>query len=273
VTAEFQAPEVIEITPELAREWLGFNTRNRPMRARTVSAYAWDMLSGNWQWNGESIKFAADGTLLDGQHRLNAITEAGITVRMLVIRGLPGETQDTVDGGVKRKFSDVLALRGERLAVGLAALTRRVAIWEATGMVAGRSAHAPTNSQMLQVLEKYPWLREVAASSALTAAKCDLPASIIGFCTWRFNGLPDAADDVTFFFQRLADFQGLTKGDPIYELRKASESSRSVRGERSEVYLTAITIKAWNAYRDGRQVGLLTFKPGGARPEKFPEPK
>ena len=262
--------QLVEITPEMAHDWLGFNTHNRPLRGRTVAAYAADMKNGDWQWNGESVKFAADGVLLDGQHRLAAVAEAGVTVSMLVVRGLPGHTQDTVDGGVKRKFSDVLSLRGEKSAMGLAAVIRRVAVWESVGTVAGRSNLAPTNAQMLQVLEKYPWLRELNNSASLTAAKCDLPASIICFCMWLFTSCPDADEDITFFFQRLADFQGLEKGDAIYELRKTLESSRSVRGERSEVFLTAITIKAWNSFRAGKPVGLLSFKSGGARPEKFP---
>lgn len=270
MTTEIQAPEIVDITPELAREWFGFNTHNRPLRQRTVSAYAWDMLSGNWQWNGESVKFAADGTLLDGQHRLAAIAEAGVTVRMLVIRGLPGDTQDTVDGGVKRRFSDVLALRGEANAHALAAIVRRVASWEG-GSIVSRSTATFSNARLLQVLEQYPDLRAVARAAHTVSAKAELPSSIVGFCMWLFGGLKDADEDVRFFFDRLVDFQGLQKGDAIYELRKTLESSRSVRGERSEVFLTAITIKAWNAFRSGKQVGLLSFKTGGARPEKFPE--
>lgn len=264
--------QLTDITPDMARDWLGFNTHNRPLRARTVAAYAADMKNDAWQWNGESVKFAADGVLLDGQHRLAAIAEAGVTVRMLVVRGLPGDAQDTVDGGVKRKFSDVLALRGEKNAVALSAIIRRVTVWETAQTVTGRSNLAPTNSQMLQVLDRNPWLREVASLSSQIAVKCDLPASIIGFCTWLFSSCKDADEDIEFFFQRLADFQGLSKGDAIYELRKTLESSRSVRGQRSEVFLTAITIKAWNGFRAGKPIGVLRFSAGGAHPEKFPEP-
>lgn len=32
-----------------------------------------------------------------------------------------------------------------------------------------------------------------------------------------------------------------------------------------------VMIKAWNAYREGRSVGLIRFKSGGAKPEAFPE--
>ena len=33
-----------------------------------------------------------------------------------------------------------------------------------------------------------------------------------------------------------------------------------------------LVIKAWNAYRNGDELRLLRFKPGGANPEKFPMP-
>ncbi len=32
----------------------------------------------------------------------------------------------------------------------------------------------------------------------------------------------------------------------------------------------AITVKAWNAYRDGRELRLLKWSPGGSSPEPFP---
>ena len=51
--------ELVTVTPDMAHDWLGFNTHNRPIRSRTIAAYAADMTAGSWQWNGESIKFAA----------------------------------------------------------------------------------------------------------------------------------------------------------------------------------------------------------------------
>lgn len=261
--------ELVEVTPDLAHEWLGYNTHNRKLRDRVVIAYAADMAAGDWQWNGESIKFATDGTLLDGQHRLAAVTLANVTVPMLVVRNLPNQIQDTVDGGAKRKFADVLSLRGEHSAPLLAAVTRRVTAWEAGYRKAG-AAFAPTNAQLLATLEKYPHLRDITNSAHRVSTGCGLPGSLCGFGMWLFSQIDPA--DADFFFDRLHDGQNIAKGDPIYELRRAVDGSRSVRGERSSTYLTAILIKAWNAYREGVTVGLLTYRPGGSRPERFPEP-
>lgn len=262
--------ELIDVTPELAREWLGFNTHNRKLRERAVNAYAGDMRDGAWRWNGETIKFASDGALLDGQHRLAAIALAEITLPMLVVRGLPNETQETIDGGAKRTFADVLALRGESNTSALAAITRSVMLWE-TGVRRSAGARATTNAQLLKTLEKYAWLRDVARDSCQVSRDCGLPPSIVGLCWWLFQQLDD--EDAEFFFRRLADGQNLAEANPIYELRRTIRASQTVRGERSATFLTAITIKAWNAYRDGAKVRVLTYRPGGANPERFPEPR
>src|SRR5258708_40094679 len=120
--------QLIDVTPRLARDWLGFNSRNRNIRQRVVLAYAADMAAGDWRWNGESIKFAADGTLLDGQHRLAAVAESEATVPMPVVRRLKGEAQETVDGGAKRKLGDVPKLGRRQAPAALAAILRQVLV-------------------------------------------------------------------------------------------------------------------------------------------------
>lgn len=267
ITARF-----IIVTPELARQWLAGNTHNRHLRARRIGPLVADMTSGAYMLNGETIKRGADGTLLDGQHRLAAIAESGIAQELLVVEGLEGPAQETTDIGIKRNFSDVLALRGEKDAFTLAAVCRRVTIWEAGGRaLTGAGNIAPTPAQMLVTLHRYPGLRSVTRMAMNVSVHCDMPASHLGLGIWLFAAIDE--DDCDHFFARLADGQALVKGDPIYELRRALAESRNVKGRRSETYLTAIMIKAWNAYRAGSRIAFLTFKPGGARPEAFPEPQ
>ena len=73
------------ITPKTAEKYLEQNTNNyRRMNRNKVSIYARDMKNGSWQTNGEAIKFNKRGELVDGQHRLKAIMEADVPVKMLV---------------------------------------------------------------------------------------------------------------------------------------------------------------------------------------------
>lgn len=259
---------LVHVTPEIAEDWLGRNTRNRNIRQNKVKAYAADIADGSWKLNGETIKIAVDDTIIDGQHRLLGIVEAEAAAEMLVVYGLPPIAQETVDGGIKRNLADVLHLRGEKYPNVLASVLRRATTWEAGFRRAG--TFTPTVTQMLRTLEKYPWLRDTAQAADRTARSCDLPPSVIGLGIWLFSQIDEPESE--FFFARLADGQSLVSGDPIYELRKAADASKSVRGQRSETYLTAILIKAWNAHIAGNSIGVLTFRAGGSRPEKFPEP-
>lgn len=78
---------IVEVSPELAKEWLKSNTFNRKVSQSTVNRYARDMASGNWRLNHQGIAFDGQGVLVDGQHRLEAISKSGATVRIMVTWG------------------------------------------------------------------------------------------------------------------------------------------------------------------------------------------
>lgn len=262
--------EEVLVTPAVAEAWLAKNSRNRNLRESHARSYAEDMAAGDWRWTGETIKFSATGELLDGQHRLRGVVIAGVPIRFLVVRGLDQEAQEDIDHGIPRKFHDVLTLRGEINASALAAIVRRVHAWNEGKRRNINTGGGHTTAQMLRTLEKHPELRDVAARANAFARHCDLPASVLGLSLWLFDGIDP--DDSEFFFDRLCDGQGMLKGDPVYELRRTLETRRTARGERSQTYLLAVTIKAWNAYRNGDTVGLYRWRPGGSKPEQFPEP-
>lgn len=263
--------EQVNVTPDIAQQWLALNRHNRSLRERQAALYAIDMQNGDWRWTGETIKFAADGSLLDGQHRLRAVVIADVTLPFLIVRGLDAEAQEDVDRGLPRKFYDVLKLRGEINSAELAALVRRVTAWE-NGYRRGLSRGAFTVAQMIRTLEAHPELRDFTRDGKRIAFGSDLTASIVAFAWWITARLDE--EDAAFFFERFADGQSLVKGDPIYELRKAIRLMKeNFRGSHSETYRLAVVFKAWNAYRDGETVGQLRWRAGGAKPEAFPEPR
>jgi len=268
--------KVVAVTPAMAERWLEeSNTHNRNLRENAVDSYARDMLAGNWAENGESIKFAEDGTLLDGQHRLWAVAQSGATVRLLVATGLERGTQETMDDGRKRTLADALTLRGEHNAVALASVLRRALMWE-QGQRRNTGAYTPTNTECLQFLEKHPEARESADVSKSLRAPTKLPSSVIGVTHWVFTRIDK--EDADWFFKHLGTGAIADQFHPILTLRKkagdiADEAKRRGGGRVPEDVLLAFVIKAWNAYREGSQLKVLRFKPGGANPEQFPTPK
>jgi hypothetical protein len=264
--------ELMDITPDLARKWLTENnTHNRNVRPRIVSGYAADMLAGNWVQDGQSIKFSREEVLLDGQHRLTAIAESGVTIRMLVVRNLPGDAQEVMDTGAKRTLGDVLKLRGEKNYVAIASVLMRAVLWQDGARRTIRSTNRPTHRQLLMFLEQHPEIRRSAEIGSRVRNVMRISPGTAGLCHWLFNRIDGS--DCAFFFARLTDGAGLVPGDPIYALRRSVENTARDKGRRPEEYVTALVIKAWNAYRDGQELKLIAYRPGGAAPEDYPEPK
>lgn len=99
--------ELVKVTPEIAKVWLQTNTNNRPLRMRWVNEIANAIRRGEFQLTHQGIAFDISGVLLDGQHRLAAIAEAGIAVDLMVTWGAPPQTFQVLDIGQKRTVSFV----------------------------------------------------------------------------------------------------------------------------------------------------------------------
>ena len=266
---------VVDVTPELAEKWLAHNTHNRNPKRSKSAQYADDMTYGRWSFNGEPIQFADDGTLLNGQNRLLAVVESGITVPFVVVWNLPFEAQDDMDTGALRKFSDVLTMKGEVNTATLASLIRFCKSWETGDVRSAMFAGNLSISSGLRYLDRNPEMRELT-NWAMNHRAGPLSPTLMGGLYWACSRVDDdhALEDAEFFFDRLVDGQGLLQTDHIYILRKALET-RATAGSstrRTRSMAAALTIKAWNAYRDGEPINVLSWRQGGANPESFPEP-
>src|SRR5690625_2666804 len=79
---------VVTITPQLAEQLLGKNPNNRKISRTNYNTVRRAIEHGEWELNGEAIKLSQDGTVLDGQHRLMAVRDTGISIQSLLIEGL-----------------------------------------------------------------------------------------------------------------------------------------------------------------------------------------
>jgi len=115
-----------------ALELLEYNTRNRTLRQSDVDAIAADIVDGEWQFTGDTIKLArgSDGTFLaDAQHRLAGIAKSGLAVPVIIVNNLDPAITETIDQGRPRAVGDILRMtygrqliRNESIISGIAAL-------------------------------------------------------------------------------------------------------------------------------------------------------
>src|SRR5210317_1084195 len=98
----------LHIDPSDAKSLLEKNTNNRKLRETVVDYYANEMINGNWIDNGDPIRIARSGRLLNGQHRLSALVKAGVTLPFHFLSNLSEESFEQMDNGAKRTLNDNL---------------------------------------------------------------------------------------------------------------------------------------------------------------------
>lgn len=269
------APAAIEttimtVTPEQAEDWLGRNSHNRNLRNRHVEHLAGAIRRGEWQLNGDAIRFAADGTLLDGQHRLWAVIEADMPIQTVVITGLTNTTQITMDAGARRNLGDALKLQGVPNATKVAATLNYFWRWQIAGTIRN-TQNRPTVAQALALLAEHPGLTDSARGAETLRHRFRVSASMIG--AFHYVAATVDPDDADTFLERLLNGANLEEGNPILVLRRYLEqqSAAGVGARASSIIHLALIIKAWNAWRDGVHIDRLSWKASGMRAEAFPE--
>lgn len=103
---------MVMVTPADAATLLKRNTHNRKVRPSVVAKYVSEIGAGEWRPIPAGIGFDEDGVLLDGQHRLAAIVEAGVAVPLLVVTGFPRASQEKCDRHTRRSLFDAMTLAG-----------------------------------------------------------------------------------------------------------------------------------------------------------------
>jgi hypothetical protein len=88
------------------------NPHNRDWKPPWSQELVRRMDLGQWEPNGDTIRFYQDGALADGQNRLAAIALSGKTIEVIIVYGLARKAIVTIDGGKPRYASDAAKLSG-----------------------------------------------------------------------------------------------------------------------------------------------------------------
>lgn len=104
------------ITPERAAEYLSKNFKgNRTPSKKLIAGYSKQMKAGEWGLSN-GVSFDINGVLVNGQHQLGAVIDAGIPVQFYVTRGLDPKSKEYLDLGMSRNASNIAEIRGLSLA-------------------------------------------------------------------------------------------------------------------------------------------------------------
>lgn len=272
MTTNTPTARIVDLTPDLASRMLDKNVNNRKISNRNYAVLVRAMTNGEWELNGEAIKVDADGFVLDGQHRLHAVVESGVTIKTFLVEGLYPSTQETMDTGKIRTLANMLDIRGESNCNAVAAITRRIFLLRRQGLRAATFSSYPTTvKETLRFFESNMWIRDLVVPTARIGRGAKLPASLAALLMVAFQSIDQ--NDADDFFEKLSTGVGLEPGSAILALRDTLLRLHLSKGATNQTYLAAIAVKAWNKYRDGEPISSLRFTAGGANPESFPEPR
>lgn len=253
------------ITPEIAQEWLARNENNRSVRPQRVELYANDMQLGRWHYTADPIRWARDGSLLDGQHRLLACIKANTAFTTLVVRGLDPSCMTAIDSGAARNPADVLGWAGIPNAKTVAPMVKAIIAfdggflndWKKIGLISRQD-------QMQFALEENAAVQEAVS---------------VGYAIWRELGgsratwaayayIIERAGGATWL-HKLHTGEGLYDGDPRLTFRKwvLNRHTRQARALRADGYIYT-GIRVWNAHVEGRKLHrVLIWELPAPRPE------
>jgi hypothetical protein len=237
------------ITPDLAAKWLDHITNPRVLSPGVIEAYARDMRAGDWQENGETIKWDVEDDCFDSEHRLRACVLAGVSFESWVIVGLPKQARDTVDLGHKRTLAQVLRNNGERYGRNLAGAAALLWRWRRGREALVDTTIRPTHAELIHLIENDPQLRtstELVHGSYAKAARLSRSSTVPTLI--HFIGSGNHGDKATAFVSQVHYGTDIDFGDPAYALREKLIQLNQERNRFKQREMLGLWIPAWNAY-------------------------
>lgn len=254
------------ITPDIAAAWLKLNTHNRPLSMRLVERLSKEILEGRWVVNGQAIIIGRHGRLLDGQHRLHAIIQSGMTVEALVTMNVRDETFSSIDTGRVRRSSDVLSIAGYKNSKTLGSVASLLMSWDIGEF--GDHFQIPATRAVEIIEENYPDLPGalefvLGFLKKATLRRC---VSILAACFYKMSKI-DYEYAQSFMTDVLVG-ANLGSNDPVLALRRRLDVIRT-NTSLDRWQCISLIIQAWNfRVRGLMSTSLSTWAPGTRR--QFP---
>lgn len=252
------------ITPEMALEMLTFNTRNRPVAQGKVEVYARQMLAGDWRYTRVPVIFSDEGRVIDGQHRLHAVIEAGAPIESDVAFGAPDEAFAFIDIGKTRTAGDIFAINGVTNSAAISAITKWVFMYDA-GYRNTSHRDSPTHAELYDYLVGHPEIElGRLVFGRFQKNRLATPSIMAGCYVVAARKSKRQADE---FFQIASEgFGAETRYHPALVLHGAFVRSATSNEKLTRTATAGLTLNAWNRFRDGLSGRGLKFDPNAPFP-------
>lgn len=260
-----------DVSPMLASSILAeHNTKNRKILPSHVTALAKNMKEGTWRFNGDSIRFDSNGTLIDGQHRLMAIVKSGCTIPCIFVVGLDPDTIKCIDIEMKpRNLKNLFEFDFVKCpGVKATTIRRYFALRDGYVTLRGGSGGLMNGTLVTETIEtKYNFYYEnedvinqvISLAHSLNKKTQLLPlADISSIALLLIHDLCHSYDMVNDFFEGIMMGSEIPMLNDIHcTLAKDITSKRRMTGQ----YKQSLIAKCWNYYSQGKFVKYVKYSP------------
>jgi hypothetical protein len=258
------------IGPVEAKKLLEKNNINRKLTEERILYYYQQMISGEWiEDTGDTIKIGPDGVLFDGQHRLHAVIKYGKPLHFQVATGVDSNSFLVLDTGKVRSAADVASIQGYSHAGTVTAAAKAILLFK-SGHYSQDSKRGiqASNTKIMEFLAVTPELTEMCTyvTSIYNRFRV-LSKTNMTMLYYLFSERHQEMCDE--FFEKYSTGIDLSESSPIRILRdRLMREYQMTKNRMSGRDKLALTIYAWNAFREKKRVQQLTLQ----KDYKFPKP-
>lgn len=251
------------VTPEMAANWLTRNKNIRSLEDATVLLYKENMLKGQWDFNGETVKFDKDGNMIDGQHRCTACVLSGKPFMTSVVYGVTSDIN--VDRGKIRKPDQIIKARGVSANPTIAsAMISILHAYEDEGSrgfaTVGHGRHPLTMEDRVAFAEKESANLNHSIVATDKTRKLFNKASLHAALHYIFADAVgrELADE---FYSKLITGLDMNSNDPVYHLRERLLRAKREGGKQvtNINQYAGMIIKGWNYFITKRKIARFQF--------------
>ena len=245
---------VVTITPALAA-WLldtyNSNMGNRKRKPARIRRYAEAMEREDWMLTGEPLIFGRN-KLLDGQNRLLGCVSSNKNFKTYVVFGIDDDVFTAINSGASRKNSDAFYIGQVQDHNIVSGATRWLMIYN-DGNPESRLSYSSQEAWAFYKEKIDADAMERAVSRAKAASKT-VPHAALAAHFYLFE-----KKSVAVTKKLAVDFDKNQNG--ARKLTTALAKARKDNGGRlNDVWINALLVQTWNAYRSGRKVVASDLK-------------
>ena len=247
----------ILMTPEYAKELLKKNSSNRKIRRSLVVKIRQDIEDQRWHLTHQPIAIDHAGCILDGQHRLTAIVEAGKSVPLMLATDCNQETMIAIDTGNTRSVGDILTISGTKNAALKAAIVKLYrSYYDHPNLLwSGRNVYSvQAIDEEISKIKDFDFYLYLAKKASRDFNQL-IASALAAFMLVAVDcGYP--VETIEEFVYQLSTGQGTSPGDPVYAYRQYlinSTKNKYIQSKRTQ-RLIADFIKVFNSHISNSEV-------------------